>query len=40
MVFNYDVNYVRDQFPALGMKVNGMSVAFLTAPGVPKCQSV
>lgn len=39
MAFNYDVNYVRDQFPALGMQVNGKNAAFLDGPGgsqVPK----
>ena len=39
MAFNYDVNYVRSQFPALSMQVNGKSIAFLDGPGgsqVPK----
>lgn len=39
MAFNYDVNYVRGQFPALSMQVNGKSIAFLDGPGgsqVPK----
>lgn len=39
MSFNYDVNYVRAQFPAMNMKVNGKNIAFLDGPGgsqVPK----
>lgn len=33
MAFNYDVNYVRDQFPALSLRVNGKQAAFLDGPG-------
>ncbi|MGE5678312.1 MAG: aminotransferase class V-fold PLP-dependent enzyme, partial [Pseudomonadota bacterium] len=33
MAFNYDVNYVRDQFPALDLQVSGKQVAFLDGPG-------
>lgn len=33
MAFNYDVNYVRAQFPALSLRVNGKQVAFLDGPG-------
>lgn len=39
MAFNYDVNYVREQFPALSMQINGKNIAFLDGPGgsqVPK----
>ncbi|MDW7739417.1 MAG: cysteine desulfurase-like protein [Bacillota bacterium] len=30
---NYDVNYVRNQFPALALKVNGYPAAYLDGPG-------
>lgn len=39
MTFNYDVDYVRSQFPALYMQVNGRRPVFLDGPGgtqVPK----
>ena len=39
MAFNYDVDYIRGQFPAMGMKLNGKNIAFLDGPGgsqVPK----
>lgn len=39
MDFNYDVNYVRAQFPSMSMKINGKNIAFLDGPGgsqVPK----
>ncbi|MEW6624725.1 MAG: cysteine desulfurase-like protein [Bacillota bacterium] len=30
---NYDISYIRSQFPALSMKVNGYPAAFLDGPG-------
>ncbi len=37
--FKFDVDYIREQFPALSITVNGLPAAFLDGPGgtqVPK----
>jgi selenocysteine lyase/cysteine desulfurase len=36
----FDVAYVRAQFPALKRRVNGQSVAYSTRPAAPRLPSV